>query len=216
MDEIIFETNLDANVEIQRKLKNYSFIKIVERLISVQQLRESYSTRLNIYSMTTIKRIIKTNPELFGKIENVVSRKINKEDSENEIENKYGFYDDVDEIISIICELYGIVAVINVLTQRHIELTAEICGYIMKFLFNICVQENFLNKNIENDSDKNELILYYNGIINSNIKLLRVRNPKPLILQGNKENVENNENNENYKYDENDIIVGKDSGCFCF
>jgi hypothetical protein len=166
--------------------------------------------------MTTIKRIIKTNPELFTKIEDIVSRKINKEDSESEIENKYGFYDDVDEIISIICELYGIVAVINVLMQKHIELTAEICGYIMKFLFNICVQENFLNKNIENDADKNELILYYNGIINSNIKLLRVRNPKPLNLQGNKENVENNENNENYKYDENDIVVGKDSGCFCF
>jgi hypothetical protein len=28
MDEIIFETNLDANVEIQRKLKNYSFITL--------------------------------------------------------------------------------------------------------------------------------------------------------------------------------------------
>jgi len=214
MDETIFETNLDANFEIQRKIKNYSFIKIVERLISVQQLRESYSSRLNIYSMNTIKRIIKTNPELFTKIENVVSNKLNI-NSENDSNNKYDFFDDVDEIISIICELYGIVAVINVLMQKHIELTAEICGYILKFLFNVCVQENFLNKNIEND-DKSEMILYYNSIINSNVKLLRVRNPKPLNLQGNNENGDKNENYENYEYDENDIIVGKDSGCFCF
>jgi len=214
MDETIFETNLDANFEIQRKIKNYSFIKIVERLISVQQLRESYSSRLNIYSMNTIKRIIKTNHELFTKIENVVSNKLNI-NSENDSNNKYDFFDDVDEIISIICELYGIVAVINVLMQKHIELTAEICGYILKFLFNVCVQENFLNKNIEND-DKSEMILYYNSIINSNVKLLRVRNPKPLNLQGNNENGDKNENYENYEYDENDIIVGKDSGCFCF
>jgi len=195
----------DNNVfELPSKSKNYTFIKIVETLISIQQLRDSYSTRIIIYSMCSTKRIIRTNPEIFSKIEQNVLEKMNHV---LDAENNYSVIDDIDDIISILCELHGIIIVMNVLLQKNIKLTADMCLYILKFLFSVCIQHNFSNHDIQDENVKKDLLLYYNGIIDSCMKLLNLKIPKPLDLP--------NINIDDDKYG-NLVIVGKETGCCCF
>ena len=200
----IYEIDDNTVFELPRKTKNYTFIKIVETLISIQQLRESYSTRLIIYSMCSIKRVIRTNPEIFTSIEQNVLGKMNHI---LDAENNYSVIEDIDDIITIVCELYRIIIVMNVLLQKRIDLTAEMCLYILKFLFNVCIQHNFSNHDIEDENGKKDLLLYYNGIIDSCNKLLKLKNPKPLDLPN------KNTDDDNYN---NLVIVGKEPGCCCF
>ena len=200
----MYEIDDNTVFELPSKTKNYTFIKIVETLISIQQLRESYSTRLIIYSICTIKRIIRTNPEIFTSIEQNVLEKMNRV---LRVEDNCSVIDDIDDIITIICELYGIIIVMNVLLQKNIKLTSEMCLYILKFLFSVCIQHNFSNHDIQDENVKKYLLLYYNGIIDSCTKLLNLKNPKPLDLP----NI--NIDDENYA---NLVIVGKEPGCCCF
>jgi hypothetical protein len=203
-DVCIYEIDDNTVFELPRKTKNYTFIKIVETLISIQQLRESYSTRLIIYSMCSIKRIIRTNPEIFASIERNVLGKMNHI---LHAENNYSVIEDIDDIISILCELYRIIIVMNVLLQKRIELTSEMAAYILKFLFNVCIQHNFSNHDTEHENCRKDLLIYYNGIIDSSIKLLKLKNPKPIDLP--------NKNTDHENCD-NLVIVGKEPGCCCF
>ena len=204
--EYHYENN--SNLEINNndykiiKTKNNVITKI-EKIITIKNLTDSFTNRLTKYSMSVIKSIIKVNPEFIITIENIVIRNI-RDITDNGIDAN-----DIYEIIIIISKIYNIILVMNFKFQKHIELTSEICGYIVRFIISVCIQDNNLNNK--------ELLVSFEKIIDACVKLLQVKNPKEMRLLYNNDN-----DNEKYNYNSDDDyeneapVVVKEYGSCCF
>jgi len=198
-DEYHYENN--SKLEMQRddykiiKTKNNVITKI-EKIIKIKNLTDTFTNRLTQYSMSVIKSIIKVNPEFIISIENIVIRNI------TDITNNGIEANDIYEIIIIISKIYNIILVMNFKFQKHIELTAEICGYIVRFIISVCIQDNNLNNK--------ELLVSFEKIIDACVKLLQLKNPKEMRLLCN--------DNDNYNSDDDyqAPIVVKEYGSCCF
>ena len=203
--EYHYENN--SNLEINNndykimKPKNNVITKI-EKIITIKNLTDTFTNRLTKYSMSVIKSIIKVNPEFIIIIENIVIKNI----TDNGIDAN-----DIYEIIIIISKIYNIILVMNFKFQKHIELTAEICGYIVRFIISVCIQDNNLNNK--------ELLVSFEKIIDACVKLLQVKNPKEMRLLYNNDN---DNDNEKYNYNSDDDyeneapVVVKEYGSCCF
>ena len=237
--EYHYENN--SNLEINNndykiiKTKNNVITKI-EKIITIKNLTDSFTNRLTKYSMSVIKSIIKVNPEFIITIENIVIRNI-RDITDNGIDAN-----DIYEIIIIMSKIYNIILVMNFKFQKNMELTAEICGYIVRFIISVCIQDNNLNqRRIKSDpadlhsswsmTDKDfntapegriemlsglnnkELLVSFEKIIDACVKLLQLKNPKEMRLLYNNDNENYNSDDD---YENEAPVVVKEYGSCCF
>lgn len=174
-DRIVVDDNSDVKL-----------IKSIEKILLLNQLKETYANKLTKYSIIIIKRIMRTNPEFFLSIEEIVQRSIKTDRIDS---------GDIHIIISIITEFYNILVVMNkvlanssVDIQQNGNLTCVMTGFLLKFFFRICIQENLIINDKNNDKI---LIQNFNNIISECIKLLELKEQKIIRLIGENDN-ENN------------------------
>jgi len=188
-DKIVIDNNSDIKL-----------IKSIEKILLLNQLKETYANRLTRYSIIIIKRILRTNPDIFLSIEEIVQRSIKNDRIDTT---------DIHILISIITELYNILIVMNkvlsdtnVDMQQNANLTSVMTGFILKFFFRICIQENM----IMNDKNNDKLLVNsFNNIISECIKLLELKEQKIIRLIGDNDS-------ENSEYDV--PVVGNQCCCF--
>jgi len=191
-DRIVVDNNSDVKL-----------IKSIEKILLLNQLKETYANKLTKYSIIIIKRIMRTNPEFFLSIEEIVQRSIKTDRIDS---------GDIHIIISIITEFYNILVVMNkvlsdsnVDTKKNANLTCVMTEFILKFFFRICIQENLIINNKNNDKI---LIKNFNNIISECIKLLELKEQKIIRLIGENDDDEG----DNSEYD----VPVVDSKCCCF
>jgi hypothetical protein len=191
-DRIVVDNNSDVKL-----------IKSIEKILLLNQLKETYANKLTKYSIIIIKRIMRTNPEFFLSIEEIVQRSIKTDRIDS---------GDIHIIISIITEFYNILVVMNkvlsnsnVDTQKNANLTCVMTGFLLKFFFRICIQENLIINDKNNDKI---LIKNFNNIISECIKLLELKEQKIIRLIGDNDDDEG----DNSEYD----VPVVDSKCCCF
>jgi hypothetical protein len=185
----ILEHDINKNSEVK-------LIKSIEKILLFNKYKGIYANRLTKYCIVVIKRIMKTNPEFFLSIEEIVKRSIDK----NRIDSG-----DIHIIISIVTDFYNILIVMNKILvgansgiEENANLTCIMIGFILKFFFRTCIQSH----NVEFDSDF--LITDFNNIINECIKLLELKQQKIIRLIG------DNDNNSEYDVP----VVGNQCCCF--
>ena len=190
---------LDGDVNKNSQVK---LIKSIEKILLLNQLKETYANKLTKYSIIIIKRIMRTNPEFFLSIEEIVQRSIKNDRIDS---------GDIHVIISIITEFYNILVIMNKILanssvdkQQNANLTCVMTGFILKFFFRICIQENLTINDKNNDKI---LIQNFNNIISECIKLLELKEQKIIRLMG-----DNDNESENSDYDV--PVVGNQCCCF--
>lgn len=189
------------NININNN-SDVKLIKSIEKILLLNQLKETYANKLTKYSIIIIKRIMRTNPDFFLSIEEIVQRSIKTDRIDS---------GDIHIIISIITEFYNILIVMNKIlanssldTQQNANLTCVMSGFILKFFFRICIQENLIINDKNNDK---MLIKNFNNIISECIKLLELKEQKIIRLMG-----DNDNESENSDYDV--PVVGNHCCCF--
>jgi hypothetical protein len=120
-----------------------------------------------------ISRLIKTKPEFFRVVESTLVRNIN----DNKIRAN-----DVPYIISIISQLYNLLLVLNLEAAQEQEPPADTCGTILQFLFSVAIRENLVK--VEDETNAALLLMCCDNIIDACIKLLKLKQPKPLAFFG--------------------------------
>jgi len=188
------------NLQIINKKNN--IITKIEKIIRIKKLTDTFTNRLTEESMSLIKSIIKVNPEFIISIENIVIKNITNDEID---------VNDMYEVIIIISKIYNIILVMNFNLQKQVEITAEICGYIVRFIISVSIQEH----NVKNK----ELLASFEKIIDACVKLLQLKNPKAMRLLTNSDN-----NNERHNYNSDDEyeneneapVVVKEYGSCCF
>ena len=122
----ILEHNINKNSDVK-------LIKSIEKIFLLNQLNEVYANRLTKYCIVVIKRIMRTNPEFFLSIEEIVKRSIKN----NRIDSG-----DIHIIISIVTDFYNILIVMNKIlvgansgAEENANLTCIMIGFILKFFF---------------------------------------------------------------------------------
>jgi len=146
-----------------------NLIQKLEAIMASYELQEKYSTKLTPYSLDVIEKLIKTHPQFFRMVESTLLRNIN--------DNKI-LTTDVPYIISIIAYLYNILIVLNKDSDFIMEEPADTCGYILKFVFSVAIREQLVK--ISDDTDATLLLLCCDNIIDSCIKLLKLKQPKQI------------------------------------
>jgi hypothetical protein len=157
----------------KKMIANRNLIQKIEAIISSHELQEKYSTRLTTNSLNVISRLIKTKPEFFRVVESTLVRNIN----DNKIRAN-----DVPYIISIISQLYNLLLVLNLETAQEQEPPADTCGTILQFLFSVAIRENLVK--VEDETNAALLLMCCDNIIDACIKLLKLKQPKPLAFFG--------------------------------
>jgi hypothetical protein len=147
-----------------------NLIQKLEAIMASYELQEKYSTKLTPYSLNVIEKLIKKNPEFFRMVESTLLRNIN----DNKIMTT-----DVPYIISIIAYLYNILMTIQGETDFVMEEPADTCGYILKFVFSVAIREQLVK--ISDETDATLLLLCCDNIIDSCIKLLKLKQLKKLV-----------------------------------
>jgi hypothetical protein len=133
------------------------------------ELQEKYSTKLTPYSLDIIEKLIKTHPQFFRMVESTLLRNIN----DNKIMTT-----DVPYIISIVAYLYNILIILNKDIDFVMEEPADTSGYILKFVFSVAIREQLIK--ITDDTEATLLLLCCDNIIDSCIKLLKLKQPKQI------------------------------------
>lgn len=197
-DDINILEHDDINKNSEVKL-----IKSIDKIFLLNQLNEIYANRLTKYCIVVIKRIMRTNPEFFLSIEEIVKRSIEK----NRIDSA-----DIHIIISIVTDFYNILIVMNKIlvgansgAEENANLTCVMIGFILKFFFRICIQDN------STVFDSDVLITDFNNIINECIKLLELKEQKIIKLIGESKRHDYEDDNDSEYYVP---VVGNRFCCF--
>ena len=186
------------NLQIINKKNN--IITKIEKIIRIKQLTDTFTNRLTEESMSLIKSIMKVNPEFIISIEKIVIKNITNDEIN---------VNDMYEVIIIISKIYNIILVMNFNLQKQTEITAEICGYIVRFIISVSIQEH----NVKNK----ELLVSFEKIIDACVKLLQLKNPKAMRLLTNSDNNGEHHNyNSDDEYENEAPVVVKEYGSCCF
>jgi len=168
------ESGVDSIIKkpiIAGTIINRHLIQTVETIISSYELREKYSTKLTMQSLTVIEQLIKIKPEFFRGVESTFVRNID----DGKIQSH-----EVPYIITLILKLYNIVIDLNIENNQSYEIPADTCGFILKFIFSVIIRENLIK--LDNDTEATLLILCYDNIIDACVNLLKQKPFKPLTV----------------------------------
>jgi len=146
-----------------------NLVQTVETILSSCELQEKYSTKLSHLCVSEMGELIKKKPEFFRMVESTLNRNIN----ENKIKAET-----VPYIISIVSQLY-ILLLPKYDDKIHGESITENCSNIIKFLICVSIRENIIF--IESETDIILLISCFDDIIDSCIKLLKIRKPTEFV-----------------------------------
>ena len=120
------------------------------------EMQDKYGVKLDPHIIDIISTIIKKHPAHFSSIEKSFKKII----SDNKIDSS-----DVPELMEL---LSGIYKIINELDLNNYELSpSEICGKIIKLIFNIMITEKF----IEIDNTQ-EMVKTFNALVDSSVMLI--------------------------------------------
>lgn len=119
--------------------------------------------------MTELADLIRKKPEFFRMVESTLSRNIN----DNKIKAET-----VPYIVSIISQLY-LLLLPKYDDNKHTESITENCSNTIKFLISVSLRENIIF--IESETDIVLLIACFDDIIDSCVKLLKMRKPTILV-----------------------------------
>jgi len=160
---------------VKKSNVNKNLIQKIEAIVSSYELQEKYSTRLTLHTLAVIEYIIKKNPEFFRIVESTIVRNIRN----NKIDAA-----DIPYLISILSQLYNLIQLleIDIKPTSETETSADTCGTILKFVFSVAVRENLIK--IDDETNATLLLLCCDNIIDSCIKLLKLKPPKPFAVLG--------------------------------
>jgi hypothetical protein len=90
---------------------------------------------------------------------------------------------DVPYIISIISQLYNLLFSLKFDNFQQVEVPADTCGHLLKFIFSVAIREKIVK--IDDETEATLLILCCNNIIDACTKLLKLKpiEPKPERLK---------------------------------
>ena len=164
-EPLLLPSPVTKKTQIKRNL-----IQIIESILASYELQEKYSTKLTPLCITVINEVIKKNPEFFRVAESTLIRNIN----DNKIKA-----DDVPYIINIISHLYNLLYSYD--EQKNNEPITETCSNILKFIFSVSLRENLVKMDTETDIIL--LVLCFDNIIDSCIKLLKPKKPLEITIE---------------------------------
>jgi len=160
----------DENMNSSKKnLFQRNLVQTIESILSSCELQEKYSTKLSHLCVTELADLIRKKPEFFRMVESTLSRNIN----DNKIKAET-----VPYIVSIISQLY-LLLLPKYDDNKHTESITENCSNIIKFLISVSLRENIIF--IESETDIVLLIACFDDIIDSCVKLLKMRKPTILV-----------------------------------
>jgi hypothetical protein len=165
-EPLLLASPVTKKTQIKRNL-----IQIIESILASYELQEKYSTKLTPLCITVINEVIKKNPEFFRVAESTLIRNIN----DNKIKA-----DDVPYIINIISHLYNLLHSYDE-EKKNNEPITETCSNILKFIFSVSLRESLVKMDTETDIIL--LILCFDNIIDSCIKLLKPKKPLEITIE---------------------------------
>jgi hypothetical protein len=137
------------------------------------ELQEKYSTILTPHSISIIENIIKKKPEFFRAAESTLVRNIHN----NKIDSN-----DIPYLISITSQLYNLILLLNITIPQQVENAADNCGTILKFIFSVAIRESLIK--VDDEKNASLLLLCCDNIIDACVKLLKLKQPKPVEILG--------------------------------
>jgi hypothetical protein len=143
---------------------NRSLLQKIESIIASYELQEKYSTLLTVYTLTIIEKLIKSKPEFFRIVESTLVRNIN---------GSVLHAIDVPYIISIISMLYNLLFELKIDHMQYIEIPADTCGHLLKFIISVAIRERIIK--IEDETEATLLILCCDNIIDACTRLLKIK-----------------------------------------
>jgi hypothetical protein len=152
----------EPSLVVKKNVSKRNLIQMIESILASYELQEKYSTKLTPFCMITIGELIKKKPEYFRMVESTLIRNIH----DNKIRA-----DDVPYIISIISHLFNLLSLTRYDDIKHSESIVDTCGNILKFLFSVSLREGLVK--IDNDTDLMLLLLCFDNIVDSCMKLLK-------------------------------------------
>lgn len=174
-DDIPHKRQSEESIPVKKPVVKRNLIQLIETILASYELQEKYSTKLTPFCMITIGELIKKKPEYFRMVESTLIRNIH--------DNKISA-DDVPYIISIISQLYNLLAMTRYDDIQHSESIVDTCGNILKFLFSVSLREGLVK--IDNETDTMLLLLCFDNIIDSCMKLVKQYKPIDLLGSGKK------------------------------
>ena len=174
-DDIPHKRQSEESIPVKKPVVKRNLIQLIETILASYELQEKYSTKLTPFCMITIGELIKKKPEYFRMVESTLIRNIH--------DNKISA-DDVPYIISIISQLYNLLAMTRYDDIQHSESIVDTCGNILKFLFSVSLREGLVK--IDNETDIMLLLLCFDNIIDSCMKLVKQYKPIELLGSGKK------------------------------
>jgi hypothetical protein len=174
-DDIPHKRQSEESTPVKKPVVKRNLIQLIETILASYELQEKYSTKLTPFCMITISELIKKKPEYFRMVESTLIRNIH--------DNKISA-DDVPYIISIISQLYNLLAMTRYDDIQHSESIVDTCGNILKFLFSVSLREGLVK--IDNETDTMLLLLCFDNIIDSCMKLVKQYKPIDLLGSGKK------------------------------
>ena len=159
------------NLHQKKTTANRTLIQKIETILASYEMQEKYSTKVTQYSLAMIAELIKSKPEYFRMVESTLIRNINNDKIEAH---------DVPYLITIISQLYNLLLIINMNNFRNNESTIDTCSNILKFIFSVAIRESLVK--IDDDTNATLLLLCFDNIVDSCIKLLKISTSKPFVL----------------------------------
>jgi len=147
-----------------------NLIQLIESILASYELQEKYSTKLTSFCMMTIGELIKKKPEFFRMVESTLIRNIH----DNKIKAE-----DIPYIISIIARLYSLLSLMRYEDIKDSESIEDTCGNILKFLFSVSLREGLVK--IDNETDIMLLLLCFDNIVDSCMKLVKPSKPREIL-----------------------------------
>jgi hypothetical protein len=143
---------------------NRNLLQKIEAILGSYELQEKYSIQLTVYSLAIIEKLIKTKPEFFRIVESTLVRNIN---------GSTLYANDVPYIISIISQLYMVLANSKIDLNSDQELPADTCGHLLKFIINVAIREKVVK--IDDETEATLLILCCDNLIDACTKLIKLK-----------------------------------------
>lgn len=159
-----------SSVVAKKIVLKKNLIQIIETILASYELQEKYSTKLTPYCMITIGELIKKKPEYFRMVESTLIRNIH----DNKIRSE-----DIPYIISIISHLYNLLLLTQYDDIKVSESIIDTCSNILKFLFSVSLREGLVK--IDNETDTFLLLLCFDNIVDSCMKLLKPTKPYEIL-----------------------------------
>ena len=154
--EVITEVLLISSGSPQKEFEIKSLINLLILVTVRTDMQDKYDIKLNPELIGILTSIIKNNPDQFSTIE---------ESFKNILKDGKIDSSDIPYLMELLSDIYKII--VNLKIDNDKSSPSELCGQIVKLIFNIMITEKFIV--IENDV---EMKKSFNALVDSSVMLI--------------------------------------------